>query len=124
MELNSIDISQDDFKLLSLLLDKYLSDTEIWAFGSRVKGTAQPQSDLDLVAFITDEQVQSLYDLRDALAESNLTFRVDIFSWNDIPDNFKENISRQYVVWDNKAISSKYSCSTKNFTLNRDETNN
>jgi len=102
MELNSIDISPDDFKLLSMLLNNYLPNTEIWAFGSRIKGTARPQSDLDLVAFITDAQTQSLYDLRDALAESNLTFRVDIFSWNDIPDNFKANISEKYIVLNNQ----------------------
>ncbi len=104
MELSSLDISQGDFKLLLSLLNKYLPDTEIWAFGSRVKGTARPQSDLDLVAFISNEQVQSLYDLRDTFAESNLTFRVDIFSWDDIPDNFKANILQRYVVLNNKDI--------------------
>jgi predicted nucleotidyltransferase len=96
--ISNIDISLQDHAILFRFLDEYLPDTEIWAFGSRVKGTARPQSDLDLVAFITPKQASLLSDLRDALAESNLSFRVDLHSWDDLPENFKSNILQQYVV--------------------------
>ncbi len=94
---NSVDITTQDAQILCALLGKYLSETTVWAFGSRVKGTSRPESDLDLVAFIDAEQKSRLYDLREAFAESNLSFRVDILNWDEIPESFQENIRKEYV---------------------------
>lgn len=94
----NIDIKEKDLKNLLSLLDKYLPNTSVWAFGSRVKFTSRPQSDLDLVAFIRPEQQNIINDLKDAFAESDLPFRVDILDWNAIPDNFKRNIEKEYMI--------------------------
>lgn len=93
-----IEISSSQSAELAQLLDRYLPNVQVWAFGSRVKGTARTNSDLDLVIFSRPEQEQALYSLREALEESNLPFRVDLLVWDNLPDNFKTNIEQQYVV--------------------------
>ena len=93
-----LDIKRNDQKILMDLLKKYLPDSLIWAFGSRVKFTSNPHSDLDLTAFITPQQEDNFNNLKDALAESDLPFRVDLHDWNAIPDNFRKNIMEKYVV--------------------------
>ena len=93
-----LDITTRDYKTLKYLLNAFLPGTTVWAFGSRVKFTSKPESDLDLVAFIQPGQESSLADLRDAFAESDLLFKVDILDWGVIPDSFKKNIEKEYVV--------------------------
>jgi hypothetical protein len=43
-------------------------------YGSRVKWTARPNSNLDLVAFATPAQRPQMAELKDTMAESNLPF--------------------------------------------------
>jgi type I restriction enzyme S subunit len=93
-----IDMTAKDLKVLSAILQQYLPDTVVWAFGSRVKFTSKSYSDLDLAAFINEEQKMKFSLLKDALAESNLPFRIDLHNWNDIPDTFKKNIEADYVI--------------------------
>jgi predicted nucleotidyltransferase len=93
-----LDIKPTDLKTLLGLLQKYLPNTLVWAFGSRVKFTAKQNSDLDLVAFISEKQKTSFSAFKDALSESSLPFSVDLHNWNDIPDTFKKNIEGSYVV--------------------------
>jgi len=93
-----IDLTVADLKTITTLLNSYLPGTTVWAFGSRVKFTSKPASDLDLVAFIQPEQESDLADLKEAFAESDLPFKVDILDWEVIPDNFKKNIEKDYVV--------------------------
>ncbi|MCL2193817.1 MAG: hypothetical protein FWB78_10540 [Treponema sp.] len=52
-----------------------------------------PWSDLDLVVFSGAEQKHWFSLLREALEESNLSFRVDVLEWDSLPDNFKANIA-------------------------------
>jgi predicted nucleotidyltransferase len=80
------------------LLKQYLPGITVWAFGSRVKFTNTISSDLDLVAFISKEESLKLSFLADAIEEAFLPFRIDLLSWYEIPDNFKKNIQRNYVV--------------------------
>ncbi len=94
-----IAITAADAQLLVSLIRKYLPATTVWAFGSRVKHTARPESDLDLVAFVPQGLESNLCDLRDELAESNLPFAVDILNWYDIPDSFRRNIEACYTVF-------------------------
>jgi len=71
----------------------------VWAFGSRVTGTAKPFSDLDLV--IRTEQplpLEKLAALNDAFDESDLTIRVDLLDWAATSATFREIILRRYVV--------------------------
>jgi predicted nucleotidyltransferase len=94
----AIDITARQREIIIELLQTYLPGTTVWAFGSRVKFTSRPESDLDLVAFISPGQKDRLAELKEALDESDLPFRVDVLNWDGIPDNFKTNIEKKYVV--------------------------
>lgn len=95
---NAIDITPGQRKELLGLLLRHLPGVAIWAFGSRVKWTSRPDSDLDLVAFSTPEQKGRVAALKEAIEESSLPFRVDLLVWDEIPENFRANIRSGYVV--------------------------
>ncbi|MBF0341944.1 MAG: restriction endonuclease subunit S, partial [Magnetococcales bacterium] len=84
------------------LIHDHLPDAEVWAFGSRVTGTAFEGSDLDLVARHPSqtniEQPPEFFDLKEAFTESNLPFLVDLHDWARIPESFHRNIEEKYVV--------------------------
>ena len=94
----TIDITPDQRKTLLSLLEGYLPNTAVWVYGSRVKWTSRPQSDLDLVVFATPEQERRVSDLREAFEESSLPFRVDLFVWDCVPEQFHKQIEADHVV--------------------------
>ncbi len=95
---DAIDISVDDHKLVLGLLKQHLPNVVVWAYGSRVKWTARPQSDLDLVAFTSREQKAAVFNLREALEESSLPFPVDLFIWDELSESFRKRIEAEHVV--------------------------
>lgn len=97
-ELNHIDISSAERKIILSLIETHLPNTTVWAYGSRATWSARPKSDLDLVAFASAEQKNAVYDLKEAFEESDLPFRVDFFVWDNVPDEFRGNIERDRVV--------------------------
>ena len=101
----AIDITAGQRRTLLALLRKHLPNTTVWAYGSRVRWTARPSSDLDVVAFATAEQGAQVNELREALEESSLPFRVDLFVWDDVPDIFHKNIKAEHVALVKKQTS-------------------
>ena len=91
-----IDVEQDQLELLTEIIKRHIPNKTVWAYGSRVNWKASEISDLDLAVFGCDSM--DVYYLREALEESDLLFSVDVLEWEDIPENFKENIKRKYVV--------------------------
>ena len=91
-ELTGINLRADEHKEIVRLLQHHLPDTEVWAYGSRVKGTARPASDLDLVTFASASRQETVSRLREAFDESCLPFRVDLFVWDKASEEFRENI--------------------------------
>ena len=94
----AIDITAEERETVLALLRRHLPGTAAWAYGSRVKWTSRPQSDLDLIVFATPEQRPQVGDLRGAFEESNLPFRVDLFVWDDVPEEFRERIQTEHVA--------------------------
>ena len=94
----AIDINAGQRKTILGLLGRYLPNTTAWVYGSRVKWTSRPQSDLDMVVFASPEQERQVFDLREAFEESNLPFRVDLFVWDSVPEQFQEQIDADHVV--------------------------
>ncbi|MBF0552727.1 MAG: nucleotidyltransferase domain-containing protein [Deltaproteobacteria bacterium] len=93
-----LDITDKQRKEIITLLSRYLPDVEIWAFGSRVKWSARPHSDLDLVAFARPDQKTRTAELKEAFEESSLPFRVDLHVWDELPESFRTNIEAEYAV--------------------------
>ena len=93
----TIDITSEQRKTLLALLAKHLPDTTAWVYGSRVQWTARPQSDLDMVVFASPSQNGKVSALREALEESNLPFRIDLFVWDNVPDQFRKHIEAEHA---------------------------
>ncbi|GHV75731.1 hypothetical protein AGMMS49942_05520 [Spirochaetia bacterium] len=98
MVASEIVLTARDREILVSLIGQYLPHTPVWAFGSRVKGTSYPWSDLDLVIFTRVEHRPQVSLLKEALEESNLPFRVDLLEWDGLPEHFKENIKTEHVI--------------------------
>jgi predicted nucleotidyltransferase len=83
---------------LLALVGQFLPNAKVWAFGSRISGNARPWSDLDIVVFPDAGAGRQVSDLREALDESSLPFRVDVLDWGTLPDSFRQNIRQNYAV--------------------------
>ncbi|MBI2423966.1 MAG: nucleotidyltransferase domain-containing protein [Candidatus Hydrogenedentes bacterium] len=94
----SLDLTAAQHEQITALLTHHLPGVEVWAFGSRVKHTARPNSDLDLVAFAEADHASRVADLREAFEDSALPFRVDLHVWRDLPESFQRNIAAEYTV--------------------------
>ena len=92
-----MDVEPKHLKVLLGLLQDHLPGVAVWAFGSRVKWTSRPDSDLDLVVFAKPEQSHQVHALKEALEESSLPFRVDVLVWDVISEAFHDNIRKEYV---------------------------
>ena len=96
--MNKLFIKPEYLKMLMDILDNYCPDAEIWAYGSRIDGTAHDGSDLDLVVKNFHSNTASVGELRDLFSESNIPFLIDIFQFEQLPDSFKEEIKKNYIV--------------------------
>ena len=92
----TIDLSPPQNKILQKILRQQIPNKTVWAFGSRVEWKASETSDLDLVAHKCSGA--EIADLKEALEESALHCAVDVLNWEDIPDSFRANIKKHYVV--------------------------
>lgn len=97
MTAGQIDITSDARKTLLSLLRRYFPGGSAWVYGSRAKHAARPASDLDLVVFASPDERRQVGDLREAFEESSLPFRVDLFVWDDLPEEFRERIRAEHV---------------------------
>jgi hypothetical protein len=51
-----------------------------------------------MVVFSKPEQERQVFTLREALEESSLPFRVDLFVWDEVPETFKAAIKDAHVA--------------------------
>lgn len=63
---DALDITPEQRESVLSLLHSYLPGTEVWAYGSRVKRTSRPVSDLDLVVFADPQQRARISALKEA----------------------------------------------------------
>ena len=74
---------------------------EVWAYGSRVNGSAHDGSDLDLV--IRNENLikmpfKTMALLRQRITNSNIPILVQLNDWTALPEYFHEEILKNYEV--------------------------
>lgn len=97
-----LDLRPQDLALVLRLAALTLpASVELWAYGSRVNGTAHDGSDLDLVLRASDlQEIPSagLNHFRAALLESNLPIFADAHDWAQLPASFHERILTRYKV--------------------------
>jgi predicted nucleotidyltransferase len=101
LELAALDLPERDRQTLQTLLAKYVPQSQVWAYGSRVNGNAHEGSDLDLVLRNPADLAQDVpgwFELKEALQASNLPILVDVHLWSRLPEAFHANIEAAYVV--------------------------
>jgi type I restriction enzyme S subunit len=95
----TLDVSETNLAIVRAILRRYLPAVEVRAFGSRVKGTARPFSDLDLVVVSDSELPVRLSALiADAFAESELPFRVDLLDANVVAPGLRQSALADSVI--------------------------
>nr|WP_294508368.1 nucleotidyltransferase domain-containing protein [uncultured Rhodopila sp.] len=94
-----LDLSPRDLAIVQDILRKHVPDRAVWAFGSRVRGTARRYSDLDL-AIIADTPLplDIVGSIREDFADSDLPFRVDILDWGTASDPFRRVVEQDRIV--------------------------
>jgi len=94
-----IALDAHNWSIVQSILQSHLPHTEVWAFGSRARGTPKPYSDLDL-ALITSQALplSKLAQLHDAFDTSDLTIKVDLVDWASTGESFRTIIARDKVV--------------------------
>lgn len=97
--MTDIDITPHDLETVKRLVASYFPDVEARVFGSRYRWTAKDYSDLD-IALVGSEKLDwyKVNQLREALAESDLPFRVDVLDWHAISPEFQRVIAAGYAV--------------------------
>jgi type I restriction enzyme S subunit len=101
-----IDISPENWNIVRSILQRYIPERAVWAFGSRVKWTAKEYSDLD-IAIIGDEPLSlgSMADLELAFQDSALPFKVDVVDWATITPAFRNVIeARKVLIQDPRTV--------------------
>ncbi len=93
------------------ILQAYAPDVEVWAYGSRVKGTHHEGSDLDLALRTPSLEPlapSQLYALHQAFEESTLPIIVQAHDWSRLPESFQREIEREYVVVQTCSTTHRY----------------
>lgn len=91
---------KDKETLLNIFLAFQVS-FEVWAYGSRVQGTAHSGSDLDLVLRTQNLEklpIDILLEIKENIQQSNIPIIVELFDWARLPESFHRNIEAQHEV--------------------------
>ena len=90
-----------DRKILLSIFETADTPIEVWAYGSRVTGTAHSGSDLDLVLRTKNLQklpIDIFIELCEKIRDSNIPILVELRDWATLPESFHKNIEQQYEV--------------------------
>lgn len=89
-----------DIKYINFIkkdISKYLSNFEIYLFGSRAKGTARKYSDID-IAILSDELTPDIkLKLEANFENSTLPYKIDIIDLKTISHEFKDLIKDSLI---------------------------
>ncbi|WP_119343243.1 nucleotidyltransferase domain-containing protein [Facilibium subflavum] len=92
---------EDKKRLLNIAETTLKTPCEIWAYGSRVDGSAHDTSDLDIVirtADLSPLPIEELSAFKQAVHDSNIPILVQVSDWARMPEYFHSNILANYEV--------------------------
>lgn len=94
----SINMRPDHLGIVLDILRRHVPGYAVWAYGSRVKGTAKTYSDLDL-CIVTESPLdfRVIGSLADDFSESDLPYKVDVVDWAATSPSFRQIIERGRV---------------------------
>ena len=94
-------IAKDKQRLQAIAERTLPPEVKIWAYGSRVDGSAHEGSDLDLVLRTPDASpvdAEYLLEFIEEVRAPNIPILVQAFDWARLPESFRANILRNYEV--------------------------
>lgn len=97
-----INLREKDKERLLAIFSGTNEPFEVWAYGSRVNGTAHPGSDLDLVVKTSDGSQfpqELLRHLRNLIEDSNIPIIVELRDFAVLPEYFRKSILSGYEVF-------------------------
>ena len=100
--------NKDKQHILAIASHTIKTPIEIWAYGSRVNGSAHETSDLNLVLRTKDLKALNSSEYNDfklKLEQSTIPILIQVFDWADMPPSFQNNIVQGYEVLTNEASS-------------------
>jgi len=95
-EVATIDIAPRYLSEIQSILARHAPSKEVWAYGSRVKGSAERSSDLDCIIF--GATASQIAHAQEAFDESAIPFAVSLLSWEAIPEEFRRAIREHYFT--------------------------
>ncbi len=97
-EIISVDVSEENLAAIGKVLQECAPGRPAFLFGSRVTGLARPDSDLDVaIGGVRPLTLAERGDLRDALEEIGLDYKVDIIDLQDARGIFRSRIEAEWI---------------------------
>lgn len=94
-----IHVSDDEFDIIINILKRYAPEGEVWAFGSRQRGSHREHSDLDLALVGRGKLPFTIPgNMKEAFMASLLPFRVDVLDYHAVSPNFQKIIDAEHEV--------------------------
>ena len=91
----NLQLTPSEWNIVHQILSKY--SYRFYAYGSRVKGTAQKFSDLD-ICYQEEIPLEVISDLQEEFMESDLPWRVELVNWRHMRPKFRVLISSDLVL--------------------------
>ena len=96
MVMQGIKDSERDF--IKGIIHLICPNAAIYAFGSRVKDSAKPASDLDLIIKLDQEiELSDIIQIKEQMKVSRLPYSVDVSDWHALGAGFRDNIKDDLV---------------------------
>lgn len=96
-----LDLDPNDLLQVKTILQQWVPHAQVLAYGSRVNGNCHDASDLDLVIRhprLLQQPTENLAQLKQAFKESDLPIIVDLMDWAYLPESYRVEIMKRYVV--------------------------
>ena len=92
-------ITKKEHTIILNILKEYFDNYSFYYYGSRVKGTFNKTSDLDILIKSNQEMpLKDLVELKEKFDESSLPYIVNFTDYNNIDDNFYSLIKDDLVL--------------------------
>ena len=98
-----IDLAPEHKNRLLKVMAEHMPDVEILVYGSRINWRGHDGSDLDIALRTYDLKpidADRLERLMQAIQSINLPFLVDVHDWLSLPDSFKVEVLKHFILLD------------------------
>lgn len=94
--MKTVYVSKEEYKIIADILQNV--PYQVLVFGSRIKGTHQAFSDIDICLKSNSPiELSEMAELKNQFRESNLPFTVDLIAYDELSDSFKVHIDQEGI---------------------------